>query len=282
MVFLSPPNPRYPSPIFSLAAFLSSLHRLTEDQALAQLLTHLPLLHPGNIEARKEYMKLLPKVLLSSSSSEVQYYIDQCRQLLSLALVHPAFPQEDREALTYWLNKLDKHTTTTAKKIASLPTTSFSSPPPAPHNPVTSAFPHKKVHQIKSQETSSSLGNGDLMIDGYIGPVPNGFDSPELSCEPTCTSTPTSYLYTLDEVDKRVTLPSNPTAYDTFSVGKAFPKSTTLPARGTHSNSSSLPLLGDDISSIEWSEGMKGGCSHLYMLMCPIHLVGQLCVYDVH
>lgn len=208
-------------------------------------------------------MKLLPKVLLSSS--EVQNYLDQCRQLLSLALVHPAFPQEDREALTFWLNKLDKHTTTTTtKKIASLPTAS--SPSPAPYNPITSAFPRKKVHQIKSQETSSSLGNGDLPIEGYIGPVHNGFDSPDLLCEPTST---VPYLHPLDEVEKRVTLPSNSTAFDTFSVGKAFPKSTTLPACGTHSTSSSLPLLGDDISSIEWSEGMKGKCPILDMYNTP-------------
>lgn len=245
-----------PQPLLcSRAAFLSSLHSQTEDQALAQLLTHLPLLHPGNTEARKEYMKLLPKVLLSSS--EAQNYLDQCRQLLSLALVHPAFPQEDREALTFWLNKLDvkhKHTSIGTKKIASLPATSCSL---APHNPTT-AFPHKKVHQIKSEESSSSLGNGDLMIEGYIGPMSNGFDAPELPCDPTSTSPP--YMHPLEEVDKRVTLPSNPTAYDAFPVGKAFPKSTTLPAR-THSSSCSL--LGDDISSVEWNAGMKGGCSQV-------------------
>ena len=73
---------------------------------MTQLLTHLPLLNPGSPEARKEYMKLLPKVLLGSS--EELEYLDKCRQLLSLALVHPVFPHEDREALTYWLAKLDE------------------------------------------------------------------------------------------------------------------------------------------------------------------------------
>jgi hypothetical protein len=234
------------------AVFLSSLHRQTEDQALAQLLTHLPLLHPGNTEARKEYMKLLPKVLLSSS--DAQNYFDHCRQLLSLALVHPAFPQEDREALTFWLNKLDvKHSPNAvpSRKIMSLPATASS---PTPHTSSAAAFPHKKVHQIKSEESSSSLGNGDLMINGFIGPVSNDFDASELPRD--SANTPPPYMQPLEEVDKRVTLPSSLTAQNAFQIGRASPKSTTLPAR-THSSCS---LLGDDLSSVEWNVGMKGGC----------------------
>ena len=256
-------------PSFPLcAAFLSALHSRTEKQALALLLTHLPLLHPGNTEARKEYMRLLPKVLLGSS--EAQLYLDQCRQLLSLALVHPAFPQEDRDALTFWLHKLDgKHKQGPAgvpRKIVSLPlasTTPSSSPSSS-----SSASPHKKVHQIKSEESSSALGNDDLIIDGYIGPVSNGFD---LSCDATSTSphppppppppAPSSsshYMHTLEEVDKRVTLPPNLTAHEALQMGKMLHKSTTLPARTAHYAGAAAAMMGDDISSIEWNPGMKG------------------------
>lgn len=76
----------------------------TEEDALEQLLAHLPLLRPGNSEGKEEYLTLLPKVLLGSC--EEQNYMDQCKQLLSLSLVHPAFNQDDRAKLSYWLTRL--------------------------------------------------------------------------------------------------------------------------------------------------------------------------------
>jgi hypothetical protein len=135
------------------AGFLSSLHSQNEEQALTQLLAHLPLLNPGNIEARREYMKLLPKVMLGSS--EELDYLDQCRQLLSLALVHPAFPHEDREALTYWLSQLDR-------KQKNISDRSPQRPPPIP----------PRIHQIKSAAEEyggrSSGGNGRIYINGDL------------------------------------------------------------------------------------------------------------------
>ena len=237
--------------------FLSSIHSQTEDQALALLLTHLPLLHPGNTDARKEYMRLLPKVLLGSS--ETHMYLEQCCQLLSLALVHPAFPPEDRDALTFWLNKLDgKHKpgAATPRQIVSLPINSSPSlapaTPPSSSSSSSSASPHKKIRQIKNDESSSALGNGDLMIEGYIGPVSNGFD---VACDPTPPPPSSHYMHTLEEMDKRVTLPPNLTAHEVLQLGKY--KSTTLPARTAHYNLAAASM-GDDLPSLEWNVGMKG------------------------
>ena len=215
-------------------------------------------------------MKLLPKVLLTSS--EAQKYFDHCRQLLSLALVHPAFPQEDREALTFWLNKLDvKHSPSTAaaRKVTSLPATASS---PTPHMSHAAAFPHKKVHQIKTEESGSSLGNGDLMINGFIGLMSNDFDASEPPRD--STHTPPPYMQPLEEAEKRATLPPNLTAHNAYLTSKASPKSTTLPTR-THSSCS---LIGDDLSSVEWNVGMKGGYSQMqYWSLLNIHL----CVHSV-
>lgn len=140
-------------PFCAAAGFLSSLHSQNEEQALTQLLAHLPLLNPGNVEARREYMKLLPKVMLGSS--EELDYLDQCRQLLSLALVHPAFPHEDREALTYWLSQLDR-------KQKNISDRSPQRPPPIP----------PRIHQIKSAAEEfggrSSGGNGRIYINGDL------------------------------------------------------------------------------------------------------------------
>ena len=86
--------------------FLSSLLRESKDFAVKQLLMHLPLLNPRNDEARYEYLHLLPKILHHTVEHSVHQ--EECRQLLSLAVVHPAFPPEERTALHHWLSQLDK------------------------------------------------------------------------------------------------------------------------------------------------------------------------------
>ena len=100
-------------------------------------------------------MKLLPKVMLGSS--EELDYLDQCRQLLSLALVHPAFPHEDREALTYWLSQLDRKQKNISDRTAS---GSPQRPPPIP----------PRIHQIKSGEDYGrpGSGNGRIYINGDL------------------------------------------------------------------------------------------------------------------
>lgn len=149
------------------AGFLSSLHSQSEEQALTQLLAHLPLLNPGSSEARGEYMKLLPKVLLGSSVE--MDYLDQCRQLLSLALVHPAFPLQDREALTFWLSQLDKKQKKNMERVS-----------PAP--PQIRPLPPRQIHQImpddvgaRSSSPSSAASNGSrIYINGDLGGEASG------------------------------------------------------------------------------------------------------------
>ncbi|KAM3855612.1 protein Smaug homolog 1 isoform 2-T3 [Vipera latastei] len=80
----------------------------SKDKVISLLLTHLPLLKPGNIEGKVEYMKLLPKIL--AHSIEHNQHIEESRQLLSYALIHPATSLEDRSALAMWLNHLEDRT----------------------------------------------------------------------------------------------------------------------------------------------------------------------------
>ncbi|XP_034289307.1 protein Smaug homolog 1 isoform X2 [Pantherophis guttatus] len=83
----------------------------SKDKVISLLLTHLPLLKPGNIEGKVEYMKLLPKIL--AHSIEHNQHIEESRQLLSYALIHPATSLEDRSALAMWLNHLEDRTSGT-------------------------------------------------------------------------------------------------------------------------------------------------------------------------
>nr|XP_033810838.1 protein Smaug homolog 2 isoform X2 [Geotrypetes seraphini] len=88
------------------AALISQWHQESKEKTLSLLLSHLPLLQPRNTEAKSEYMKLLQKVL--AYSIENNTYIEESRQLLSYALIHPATTLEDRNSLALWLNHLEE------------------------------------------------------------------------------------------------------------------------------------------------------------------------------
>lgn len=94
--------------IFSFAGIINQWQQESKDKVISLLLTHLPLLKPGNLDAKVEYMKLLPQIL--AHSIEHNQHIEESRQLLSYALIHPATSLEDRSALAMWLNHLEDRT----------------------------------------------------------------------------------------------------------------------------------------------------------------------------
>ncbi|KAM9318207.1 protein Smaug homolog 2 [Pholidichthys leucotaenia] len=89
------------------AAIVSQWHQEPKEKVVSLLLSHLPLLQPRNSEAKCEYMKLLQKVL--SHTIESSLFVEESRQLLSYALIHPATTLEDRNSLATWLNHLEEH-----------------------------------------------------------------------------------------------------------------------------------------------------------------------------
>lgn len=100
----------YVSCVLSLSGIINQWQQESKDKVISLLLTHLPLLKPGNLDAKVEYMKLLPKIL--AHSIEHNQHIEESRQLLSYALIHPATSLEDRSALAMWLNHLEDRTST--------------------------------------------------------------------------------------------------------------------------------------------------------------------------
>ncbi|XP_036393203.1 protein Smaug homolog 2 [Megalops cyprinoides] len=89
------------------AAIVSQWNQEPKEKAVSLLLSHLPLLQPRNSEAKCEYMNLLQKVL--SHTIESSLFVEESRQLLSYALIHPATTLEDRTSLAMWLNHLEEH-----------------------------------------------------------------------------------------------------------------------------------------------------------------------------
>lgn len=88
-------------------AIVSQWHQEPKEKVVSLLLSHLPLLQPRNSEAKCEYMKLLQKVL--SHTIESSLFVEESRQLLSYALIHPATTLDDRTSLAMWLNHLEEH-----------------------------------------------------------------------------------------------------------------------------------------------------------------------------
>ncbi|OPJ67326.1 hypothetical protein AV530_013157 [Patagioenas fasciata monilis] len=91
------------------AAAISQWPQEPAEALVALLLAHLPLLQPGNAAAKAEYMKRLQKVL--ADAIERNRCVEESRQLLSYALIHPATTLDDRSALALWLGHLEERLT---------------------------------------------------------------------------------------------------------------------------------------------------------------------------
>lgn len=240
---------------------MKSLHTEGEEEALSQLLSHLPLLNPGNGEARSEYMKLLPKVMLGSS--EELDYLDRCRQLLSLALVHPAFPHEDRDALTFWRSQLDtRHKLIADRQGVSSPSSSSSPQRPPPIPP--------RIRQIKTSEDIRQPTNSRIYIEGDFN------DTSNFSSDP--------YNADDEEVQRTLSKTLQPRQTTPYSFGGGSGHTSPLPtsiedgggggvmggvvAMTHREKSNTVPrmaqkddqfnLFGGAGGSLEWQPGMKG------------------------
>ncbi len=193
-------------------------------------------------------MKLLTKVMLGSSD-EVDYF-DQCRQLLSLALVHPAFPHEDREALTFWLSQLDtKH-----KDMAERQSIGSASLPQRPP-----ALP-PRIRQIRNiEECGTSLSNGRIYIEGDLNHTLHDQDTPSYSSDPYNAD---------DEEVQRIglsnTLPrgGSPFGFGSNDISSSFPSSYEDKVV-FRERSSTIPRVASKEDKIpSYEPGMKGEWSY--------------------
>uniref|UniRef100_A0A8C4QE58 Sterile alpha motif domain containing 4B n=1 Tax=Eptatretus burgeri TaxID=7764 RepID=A0A8C4QE58_EPTBU len=76
------------------------------EKLMPWLLSRLPLLKPGNGEAKAAYLALLPCLL--SQALDGRRQAEEARQLLSYALIHPALNADDRAGLAGWLGSLEE------------------------------------------------------------------------------------------------------------------------------------------------------------------------------
>ncbi|XP_043288548.1 protein Smaug homolog 1 isoform X2 [Venturia canescens] len=91
-------------------AFINSLLSEPTEVAINQLLTHLPLLRPGDVECKQCYLAAIPELVNQCSNSGL--YIEQVQQLLGYTLIHPAITSQDRRPLTQWLRHIEEKIST--------------------------------------------------------------------------------------------------------------------------------------------------------------------------
>lgn len=209
-------------------------------------------------------MRLLPKVLLCSS--EQPDYLDQCRQLLSLALVHPAFPTEDREALTYWLSRLNG-------KQAEHCLVGVAAPPPIPPRKIRSSH-------ISNGANIIPIMNGDLLslpahseerLDELEDVLPRSMGTGPLDEEEyqlrTGSLGPGQGLFpsSATAAGRQQSLPAG-SLEGVMMLLASSSKSATLPVQMTGASFSHSGLPGsvdESIQHLQWNPGMKGkqgGC----------------------
>ncbi|KAK3089916.1 hypothetical protein FSP39_007637 [Pinctada imbricata] len=89
--------------------FINKLCTESKDQAIDKVLAHLPLLRVGNKKAKTEYVGLVPQLL--SYSIENGAYIEECNQLLSYSIIHPALTSDERAHFKWWYKQLEERFT---------------------------------------------------------------------------------------------------------------------------------------------------------------------------
>lgn len=114
---------------FVSVAYINGLCKESKEFAVSQLLKCLPLLKVGNTKAKAEYLNIMPMVM--AHSIENNCHIEECRQLLSYSLIHPAISRDELTVLTIWMNSLEeRHSNAsgnTTKTTKPLPMTSLQS-----------------------------------------------------------------------------------------------------------------------------------------------------------
>ena len=92
--------------VLSVSAYISNLCAESKAEAVSCLLSCLPLLQAGNVEAKEQYLKIIPKIL--AHSLEKGCHIEESRQLLSYTLIHPAISADERTQLKLWQRYLEE------------------------------------------------------------------------------------------------------------------------------------------------------------------------------
>lgn len=143
-----------------------------KEDILHEVLNMLPLLKPGNEEAKQTYMMLIPLAVKDTAQQLVPTELVQ--QIFSYMLIHPAVGSDDRRSLNVWLRHLEDYIQ--ANKRSSF----FVQPDPLQLQlqMATGAI------SDSSSSSSSSLGNLTRNVDWQTIAPPSRHHSKQLPRQP--------------------------------------------------------------------------------------------------
>lgn len=85
--------------------FISSFMSERPPIAISLLLSHLPLLRPGNKETASCYLKTIRRVLTEFITPPCKIY-NECVEIMSYVFIHPAFDKEDKKSFKHLLKQV--------------------------------------------------------------------------------------------------------------------------------------------------------------------------------
>ncbi|XP_044254975.1 protein Smaug homolog 1 [Tribolium madens] len=87
------------------SVFVARLLMEHPQNALGLLLTHLPLLKPGNKEAANSYLVTIRRLLAEFIAPPCKIY-NECVEIMSYVFIHPAFDKEDKRGFKHLLKQV--------------------------------------------------------------------------------------------------------------------------------------------------------------------------------
>lgn len=135
----------------------NSDHYEKKQDILTDLLTYLPLLKPGNDEAKSVYMNLIPSTVEDSIRHIVP--TDLVQQFFSYLLIHPAITSDDRRSLSQWLKHFQDHISTSVSTTQSKQSSQNNSFQFLPITDLQSPYLTSSTSSLSSASWQTTLGN---------------------------------------------------------------------------------------------------------------------------
>lgn len=152
-----------------------------KEDILHEVLNMLPLLKPGNEEAKTSYMMLIPLAVKDTVQQQVPTELVQ--QIFSYMLIHPAIGSDDRRSLNVWLRHLEDYIQASKRSSTNSKSSSYFVQPEQLHLQLGIGLSTGTISD-SSSSSSSSLGNLTRSVDWQTIAPPSRHHSKQLPRQP--------------------------------------------------------------------------------------------------
>lgn len=145
-------------------AFISSILNERPQVALSLLMSHLPLLKPGKKEAVDVYIKAIRKILSEFLTPHYKVF-NECVEVMSYVLIHPAFEKEQKKSLKIILKQVLQRTSPDNCIHSPVNESSDESVSPNPEN-VASTLDSTRLNRRSNSLTPAQTSSHENLVPG--------------------------------------------------------------------------------------------------------------------